>query len=52
MKKVTRVSEMADTKKNAFDGYSDSEYVELSQKFSTFTDGKFLRSGVNPLEQV
>lgn len=52
MKKVTRISEMLQTKKTPFDGYSDSEYVELSQKFSTFTDGKFLKSGVNPLEPV
>jgi hypothetical protein len=25
------------------DNYSDSEYVELSQKFSTLTDGKFFK---------
>jgi hypothetical protein len=26
---------------------SDSEYVELSQKFSTLTDGKFFRGEAN-----
>lgn len=26
------------------DHYSDSEYIELSQKFSTLTDGKFFKN--------
>lgn len=38
----------SETKNQRFEGrsdqYSDSEYVELSQKFSTLTDGKFFRN--------
>lgn len=41
------------------DHYSESEYIELSQKFSTLTDGKFfnratsnLQSGMNPKSDI
>lgn len=40
-------AKFSETKNQRFEGrsdqYSDSEYVELSQKFSTLTDGKFFR---------
>ena len=40
-------SKFIETRNQKFGGcseqYSDSEYVELSQKFSTLTEGKFLR---------
>lgn len=29
------------------DQYSENEYVELSQKFSTLTDGKFFKNELN-----
>lgn len=41
-------SRFTDTKNMGFDKrsdqYSDNEYVELSQKFSTLTDGKFFKN--------
>lgn len=48
-KKSKLNSEFNDTKNKQFEGYSDSQYVQLSQKFSTFTDGKFLKTGENNL---
>ena len=42
------VSRFTDTKNGNFDkrsdNFSDNEYVELSQKFSTLTDGKFFKN--------
>ena len=41
-------SRFTDTKNMGFDKrsdhYSDNDYVELSQKFSTLTDGKFFKN--------
>lgn len=40
---------LAETRNKGFDiksdNYSDSEYAEMSQKFSTVSDGKFFKSG-------
>lgn len=32
------------------DHYSESEYIELSQKFSTLTDGKFFNRATSNLQ--
>jgi hypothetical protein len=47
--KLNTAKHFSDTKNMGFDKrssdhYSDNEYVELSQKFSTLTDGKFFRN--------
>ena len=40
---------LTETKNKGFDlkseNYSDSEYAEMSQKFSTLSDGKFFKGG-------
>lgn len=46
--KLNTAKHFSDTKHLAFDKrssdhYSDSQYVQLSQKFSTLTDGKFFK---------
>lgn len=42
------VNKFNESKNKGFDKrseiYSDSDYVELSQKFSTVTDGKFMKN--------
>jgi hypothetical protein len=46
--KLNMGSRFTDTKNMGFDkpsdNCSDNEYVELSQKFSTLTDGKFFKN--------
>lgn len=47
--KLNTAKHFSDTKnlgfdKRSSDHYSDSQYVQLSQKFSTLTDGKFFKN--------
>ena len=56
MKTKNFCSRFTDTKNGGFDKrsdhFSENEYVELSQKFSTLTDGKFLKNELGSYQEL